>query len=78
MAVDSVNGFILSGHVTPANRSDTTEMKRLVRAARLPEKSRVYGDKGFCSQSNRDACASSATKKRADFFTKAFAQQSLN
>jgi IS5 family transposase len=54
MAVDTNQGFILTGHVTPANCSDTTQMRRLVRAARLPKKSRVYADKGFCSQSNRD------------------------
>jgi IS5 family transposase len=54
MAVESSRGFILNGHVTAANCSDTKEMKRLVRAARLPEKSRVYADKVFCSQSNRD------------------------
>jgi len=54
MAVDTNQGFILTGHVTPANNSDTKQMKRLVRTARLPKKSRVYADKGFCSQSNRD------------------------
>ena len=55
MAVEAGHGFILTGHVTPANCSDTNEMKRLVRSARLPKKSRVYADKGFCSQANRDA-----------------------
>jgi len=54
MAVESSDGFILNGHVTPANYSDTKEMQRLVRSARLPKKARVYGDKGFCSQANRD------------------------
>jgi len=54
MAVDSGDGFILTGHVTPANSADTQQMERLVRSARLPKKSRVYADKGFCSQSNRD------------------------
>jgi len=54
MAVEASQGFILNGHVTPANCSDTKEMKRLVRIARLPKRSRVYADKGFCSQSNRD------------------------
>ena len=54
MAVESSKGFILNGHVTPANYSDTKEMKRLVRSARLPQKARVYADKGFCSQANRD------------------------
>ena len=54
MAVDSVNGFVLNGHVTPANYSDTKELKRLVSSACLPERARVYADKGFCSQANRD------------------------
>jgi len=54
MAVDTNQGFILTGHVTPANCSDTKEMKRLVRSSRLPRKSRVYAGKGFCSQANRD------------------------
>ena len=55
MAVDTHQGYILNGHVTPANNSDTKQMQRLVRTACLPKKSRVYADKGFCSQSNRDA-----------------------
>ena len=54
MAVDVNKGFILTGHVTPANHSDTKELERLVRAAQLPAKTRVYADKGFCSQSNRN------------------------
>jgi len=54
MAVEASHGFILTGHVTPANCSDTKEMKRLVRSSRLPKKSRVYADKGFCSQANRE------------------------
>ena len=49
----SDDDFILTGHVTTANCSDTTEMERLVRTARFGKKSRVYEDKGFC-QSNRD------------------------
>jgi IS5 family transposase len=54
MAVDADKGFILAGHVTPANYSDTKELERLVLAAQLPVKARVYADKGFCSQANRD------------------------
>lgn len=54
MSVDAANGFILAGHITPANHSDTKEMERLVRASRLPEQTRVYADKGFCSHANRD------------------------
>jgi IS5 family transposase len=54
MAVDADNGFILTGHVTPANHSDTKELERLVDNSSLPANSRVYADKGFCSQANRD------------------------
>ena len=54
MAVDADKGFILTGHVTPANYSDTKELGRLVRNTRLPAKARIYADKGFCSQANRD------------------------
>ena len=54
MAVDADKGFILTGHVTPANHSDTKELERLVSKSNLPSKSRVYADKGFCSQANRD------------------------
>jgi len=54
MAVDLRNCFILTGHVTPANYSDTQEFERLVRSSRMPAKSRVYGDKGFCSLGNRE------------------------
>jgi len=54
MSVDTSKGFILASHVTPANHSDTKELERLVRSSRLPAKTRVYADKGFCSQANRD------------------------
>ena len=54
MAVDTGQGFILTSHITPANCSDTKEMKRLVRDSRLPVKTMVYADKGYCSQANRD------------------------
>ena len=54
MAVDVNTGFILAGHVTPANYSDTKEMERLALSSRLSAKTRVYADKGYCSQSNRD------------------------
>ena len=54
LAVDADKGFIITGHVTPANHSDTKELERLVSQSRLPANSRVYADKGFCSQANRD------------------------
>jgi len=52
-SVDVDTGLILAAHATPANHSDTGEMEVLVKASRLPAKSRVYADKGYTSASNR-------------------------
>ena len=38
--------------VTSTNYSDTTELEGLVKASRLPAKSRVYAGKGYTSASN--------------------------
>ena len=54
MATDSEDGFILSGHITPANRSDTKELDTVLKHSRMPEKSRVFGDKGYTSAHNRE------------------------
>jgi IS5 family transposase len=54
MATDSKNGFILGGHVTPANIADTVEFKKLVKNIDLAPNSKISADKGYCSQSNRD------------------------
>ncbi len=53
-AVDSRDGFLLSGHVTPANYSDTGEFARLVDSVRLESGAYVYADKGYASGANRD------------------------
>jgi len=53
VVTDSRNGFVLCSHVTPAHYSDTREFKSLVRKVKLPEKSRVYADKGYASRDNR-------------------------
>ena len=52
-SVDVDTGLILAAHATPANHSDTGELKRLVKESRLPAKSRVYADKGYTSAGNR-------------------------
>jgi len=52
-SVDVDTGLILAAHATPANHSDTGELKVLVAASRLPAKSRVYADKGYTSANNR-------------------------
>lgn len=51
-AVDTKDGFILGGHMTPANASDTGEFKRLVGEVNLPKRSRVHADKGYTSKGN--------------------------
>lgn len=53
-ATDSRDGFILGGHVTPANRSDTGEFERLVLEADVPPKSYIFADKGYTSKANRE------------------------
>jgi len=50
---DCRSGFILSSHVTSAHHSDMGEFKSLARKGKLPDKSRVYADKGYASRDNR-------------------------
>lgn len=53
VATDAQHGFIVSAHATPANRSDTLELERVVAGAQLPSGARVYADKGYASEKNR-------------------------
>ena len=53
-ATDSRDGFLLCGHITPANRSDTGEFERLVDGVSLDPGAWIYADKGYCSGKNRD------------------------
>ena len=53
LSVDSKEGYILGGHVTPANTADTTEFEKLVSESRLPEGSIILADKGYASEKNR-------------------------
>jgi Transposase and inactivated derivatives, IS5 family len=54
VATDSRDGFILTAHITPANHSDTKELDTTLGRIRIPEKSRVFADKGYASMGNRD------------------------
>ncbi len=54
ISIDTKDGFILGGHITPAGTSDTTEFERLVNESFLPEGSYVFADKGYASARNRD------------------------
>lgn len=54
MATEVMDGFILGGHVTPANRADTSEFERVVDDLQLKPNQIVLADKGYCSEKNRD------------------------
>jgi len=53
VSVDAKDGYVIGGHVTPANTADTTELERLINESRLPEGSSVLADKGYASEKNR-------------------------
>ena len=54
MATDAIEGFILGGHVTPANRADTVELEPVLEELGLPPEAVVLADKGYCSKKNRE------------------------
>jgi IS5 family transposase len=58
MAVDTIEGFILGGHVTPAHVADTTEFAKLIEGLSLPDASPICADKGYASKKNRDLLSS--------------------
>lgn len=51
VSVDAKDGYVIGGHVTPANVADITELEKLI--AHLPEGSIVLADKGYASEQNR-------------------------
>lgn len=53
-ATDSRDGYLLGGHVTPANRSDTQELLEILNEIKPKPGSRIFADKGYSSQSNRE------------------------
>ena len=53
MATDAEHGFIIGGHVTPANRSDTKELMAVVEESGLGQGCMVLADKGYASAENR-------------------------
>jgi len=57
VSVDAKDGYVIGGHVTPANTADTTELEKLINESRLPEGSMVLADKGYASEKNRTVLA---------------------
>ncbi|MGL4824978.1 MAG: IS5 family transposase [Alphaproteobacteria bacterium] len=51
-AAETRDGFVLGGHMTPANASDTGQFRQIIDETPLPEKAWIYGDKGYTSKSN--------------------------
>ncbi len=49
-----IHNFIVSGHVTPANKSDTGEFIKLVQNSKLKKNGLVSGDKGYTSKKNSE------------------------
>ena len=52
-AADSRDGFVLGGHVTPANQSDTGEFVEVLDDIGAKSGDCIYADKGYCSRLNR-------------------------
>jgi len=52
-ATDSRDGFVLGGHATPANRSDTEEFVTVLDEVGARAGESIYADKGYSSQLNR-------------------------
>lgn len=57
IAVDTKDGFILGGHVTPAHVADISECDRLLAELNLARDSLVVADKGYSSLKNRATLA---------------------
>jgi transposase, IS5 family len=53
VATDSRDVFLLGGHATPANWSDTEELPEVLDESGLRRGGFVYADKGYCSRLNR-------------------------
>ena len=52
-ATDTRDGFVLGGHATPANRSDTEEFVAVLDAVDAKVGESIFADKGYSSQLNR-------------------------
>jgi IS5 family transposase len=64
ISVDAKDGYVIGGHVTPANVADTGELEKLLNESRLPEGSIVFADKGYASEKNRTVLAHTKLKRR--------------
>ena len=65
VVVDTQEGFILNGHVTPAHVADTTEFEKLLTNLSLPDTSPVCADKGYASMKNRNLRAARSYEEQS-------------
>ncbi len=54
ISTDSRYGFIIGGHITSANRSDTKEFFKVLNEMKLEKDTLVLADKGYASMENRN------------------------
>lgn len=54
MGTDSKYGFIIGGHITGANRSDTKELFKVLDEIQIKKNTLVLADKGYSSMENRN------------------------
>ncbi len=54
MSTDSRYGFIIGGHITSANRADTTELSKVIKEVKPQKGAFVLADKGYSSKNNRN------------------------
>lgn len=59
MIVDQEDGYIDQVHVTPAHISEVSELKEIIKDR---QDKRLYGDKGYASQSNKEMLRAKKTK----------------
>lgn len=53
VAVDTKEGFVLGGHITPAHVADITQFEKLLEESNLAGDVPVFADKGYSSEKNR-------------------------
>ncbi len=51
--VDSKDGFVLGGVVTPANETDMKNMEAVIQESKIRPGTKVHADKGYASRENR-------------------------
>jgi len=62
VASDTESGILLGGHLTPANRSDMNELKKVLHEVPFQKGARCFTDRGYASKKNREEIQSLGMK----------------